>query len=106
MSTTLLIGRWPAAIRRALSHGGEGAIVTSLNTRAVKRGLRSGASTRTSASATGPGAAGSSAHGGGANGAPVAACSARGTPDIARDAGRLGVIATSMTAVLIGRTPA
>src|SRR5215210_6197966 len=41
MSTTVLIGRWPAAIRRAFSHGGDGAIVTPSNTRAVKRGLRS-----------------------------------------------------------------
>ena len=43
MSTTLLIGRWPAAIRRAFSHGGDGPIVTSSNSRAVKRGHRSGA---------------------------------------------------------------
>ncbi len=49
MSTTLLIGRCPAAVNRALSQSGEGPIVTSLNTRAVKRGQRSGTSTRTEA---------------------------------------------------------
>ena len=42
MSTTLLIGRWPEAIRRAFSHAGDGPIVTSSNSRAVKRGHRSG----------------------------------------------------------------
>ena len=42
MSTTLLIGRCPAAVRRAFSHSGEGAIVTFSKTRAVKRGHRSG----------------------------------------------------------------
>ena len=41
MSTTLLIGRWPAAIRRALSQGGDGPIVTFSKARAVKRGHRS-----------------------------------------------------------------
>ena len=49
MSTTLLIGRWPAAISRAFSHSGEGPIVTSVNTRAVKRGQSSGTSTVTDA---------------------------------------------------------
>ena len=37
-STTLLIGRWPAAASRACSHSGEGPIFTSVKTRAVKRG--------------------------------------------------------------------
>src|ERR1700691_4866227 len=45
MSTTLLMGRCPAADRRAFSHGGEGPIVTSSNARAVKRGQRAGHST-------------------------------------------------------------
>ena len=49
MSTTLLIGRWPAALRRAFSHSGEGPIVTSVKTRAVKRGQISGDSIRTDA---------------------------------------------------------
>ena len=49
MSTTLLIGRWPAAISRAFSHSGEGPIVTSVKTRAVKRGQSSGTSTSTEA---------------------------------------------------------
>ena len=40
MSTTLLIGRWPAAVSRAFSHAGDGPIVTSSNARAVKRGHR------------------------------------------------------------------
>ena len=38
MSTTLLIGRWPAALRRAFSHSGDGPIVTFSNARTVKRG--------------------------------------------------------------------
>ena len=49
MSTTLLIGRCPAALSRACSQAGEGPIVTSVKTRAVKRGQRSGASTVTEA---------------------------------------------------------
>ena len=49
MSTTLLIGRWPAAISRAFSHSGEGPIFTSVNARAVKRGQSSGTSTVTEA---------------------------------------------------------
>ena len=58
MSTTLLIGRWPAADRRAFSHAGDGPIVTSSNSRAVKRGHRSASSTTTSAPAHVAGAAG------------------------------------------------
>ena len=42
MSTTFEIGRWPAAIRRCLSHSGDGPIFTSSNTRAVKRRQTSG----------------------------------------------------------------
>ena len=80
MSTTLLIGRWPAADRRAFSHAGDGPIVTSSNSRAVKRGQRSGSSTTTSAPGTSPGVPGSSAHGGGESGAPVIACTSRATP--------------------------
>ena len=49
MSTTFEIGRMPAARRRAASHSGEGAIVTSSNTRAVKRGHSSGHSTASDA---------------------------------------------------------
>jgi hypothetical protein len=49
MSTTLLIGRIPAPIRRALSQSGEGPISTSVKTRAVKRGQSSGTSTVTEA---------------------------------------------------------
>jgi hypothetical protein len=49
MSTTLLIGRIPAARSRAFSQGGDGAIVTSVNTRALNRGQSSGTSTVTDA---------------------------------------------------------
>jgi hypothetical protein len=80
MSTTLLIGRWPAAISRAFSHAGDGPMVTSSNARAVKRGHRSEASTTTSAPATSPALPRSSAQGGGASGAPVAAWTSRATP--------------------------
>ena len=73
MSTTLEIGRWPAAIRRAFSHGGDGPIVTSSKTRAVKRGQSSGTSTRISTPSMSPSVPGSFAHGGADNAAPVAA---------------------------------
>ena len=78
--TTLLIGRWPAAINRAFSHGGDGAIVTSSNRRAVKRGHRSESSTSMCTPSTAPGVPGSSVHGGGASGAPVAAWTSRAMP--------------------------
>ena len=81
MSTTLLIGRWPAAIRRAFSQAGDGPSRTSSNSRAVKRGQRSGA--RTSTEKPGiesPAGCGSSDHGAGASGASVAACTSRATP--------------------------
>ena len=66
MSTTLLIGRWPAAIRRAFSHGGDGPIVTSSKTRAVKRGHRSGPRRRPRRRRSRRRVPGSSLHGGGA----------------------------------------
>ena len=47
MSTTLEIGRIPAAASRSCSHSGEGPIFTSVKTRAVKRGQSSGTSTVT-----------------------------------------------------------
>ena len=47
MSTTLEIGRWPAAISRCFSHRGEGPMVTSSNTRAVKRRHTSGSAIST-----------------------------------------------------------
>ena len=80
MSTTLLIGRMPAADRRAFSQSGDGPIVTSSNRRAVKRGHRSGSSTSIRTPGTSPGVPGSSLHGGGASGAPVAAWTSRATP--------------------------
>ncbi len=81
MSTTLLIGRWPAAVRRPFSHGGDGPIVTSSKTRAVKRGQRSGHSTRISTPSTeSPAGWGSSSHGALTRSAPVAACASRATP--------------------------
>ncbi len=81
MSTTLLIGRCPAAIRRAFSQAGDGPIVTSSNSRAVNRGHRSG--TWTSIAKPGiasPAGWPSSLHGAGASGAPVAAWTSRATP--------------------------
>ena len=54
MSTTLLIGRWPAALRRAFSQAGEGPIVTSSKRRMVKRGHRSRSRTSTSKPGTPP----------------------------------------------------
>jgi hypothetical protein len=81
MSTTFEIGRWPAAIRRALSHGGDGPIRTSSNSRAVKRGHRSGACTSTEKPGTeSPAGCGSSLQGARASGAPVAAWTSRATP--------------------------
>ena len=80
MSTTLLIGRIPAAVRRAFSHSGDGPIFTSSNRRAVKRGHRSGSWTSIVTPGTSPGLPTSSVHGGGASGAPVAAWTSRATP--------------------------
>src|ERR671917_473302 len=65
MSTTLLIGRWPAAMRRAFSQRGDGPILTSSNSRAVKRGQNSGSSTSIVTPSIGPGVPGSVSHGGG-----------------------------------------
>ena len=80
MSTTLLIGRMPAADRRAFSQSGEGPMLTASNSRAVKRGFSSGSWTSMVTPGTSPVPPGSSRHGGGASGAPVAACSSRATP--------------------------
>ena len=80
MSTTLLIGRWPAAIRRAFSHSGDGPIFTSSKRRSVKRGHRSGSRTSTSKPGIGPGTGGTPSHGAGFSGAPVAAWTSRATP--------------------------
>src|SRR3712207_3902080 len=80
MSTTLLMGRMPAAVSRAFNHSGDGPMVTSSYSRAVKRGHSSGSSTSTVTPGTSPGCPGSSDHGGGASGAPVAAWSSRATP--------------------------
>ena len=81
MSTTLLIGRIPAAVRRAFSHSGDGPILTSSYSRAVKRG-HSSASWTSIAHAGDVAAAwpGSLVHGGGVSGAPVAAWTSRATP--------------------------
>ena len=81
MSTTLEIGRCPAAISRALSHAGDGPIVTSSNSRAVKRGHSSGTCTSTEKPGiASPAGCASADHGGGASGAPVAAWTSRATP--------------------------
>ena len=66
-----------------MSQGGEGPIVTSVKTRAVKRGQSSGTSTATEAwSSTLPSPFGSasSSHGAGASSAPVIARTSRATP--------------------------
>ena len=57
MSTTLLIGRMPAAVNRALSHSGEGPIVTPSYSRAVKRGQSSRSWTSMLTPGTSPGRA-------------------------------------------------
>ena len=81
MSTTLLIGRWPAALRRAFSHSGEGPIVTFSNARTVKRGHSSGERTSTETPGiSSPAGCSSRAHGGGFRAAPVAAWTSRATP--------------------------
>ena len=105
MSTTLEIGRMPAASRRAASHSGEGPTVTCSNTRAVKRGHSSGHSTTTLTPSGSPSSEpGSSLHGGCASGAPVAACTSRATPYTARQSGRFGVTSSSRTSVPSGST--
>ena len=55
MSTTFVIGRWPAAVRRALSHSGDGPIVDVLEHARGEARAQVGASTstRTSAASTG-----------------------------------------------------
>src|SRR3712207_3357530 len=73
-------GGCPAAFGRAFSHGGDSRIAPSSNTRAVKRGHRSGTSTLTLTPSISPPEPGSSDHGGGASGAPVVACTSRATP--------------------------
>ena len=80
MSTTLLIGRMPAAVSRAFSHSGDGPIFTSSYRRAVKRGHSSGSWTSMLTPGTSPGLPGSLLHGGGVSGAPVAAWTSRATP--------------------------
>ncbi len=79
MSTTLEIGRWPAAIRRAFSQYGDGPTLTFSKIRAVKRGQRS-VSIVTSMPASAPSLPGSCAHGAGPSAAPVAAWTSRATP--------------------------
>ena len=83
MSTTFEIGRWPAAIRRCFSHGGEGPIFTSSNTRAVKRRQISGSAISTlawSSARSSPEGSASAAVGSSASGAVVTACRSRATP--------------------------
>ncbi len=82
MSTTFEIGRWPAAISRCLSQGGEGPIVTSSYTRAVKRRQTSGSISTLAWSSTesSPEGSASASVGFAASGAPVIACRSRATP--------------------------
>src|ERR1044072_650152 len=107
MSTTLLIERCPAALSRACSQTGEGPTVTSVKTRAVKRGQSSGTSTVTEAyreTSPGPSAGASSAQGSGANGAAVIACTSRATPYTPKQSTRFGVTSSSSTGSAIGST--
>ena len=109
MSTTLLIGRCPAAVRRACSQSGEGATVTSVKTRAVKRGQSSGTSTVTeawSATSPPPSAAASSAQGSAASGAAEIAWTSRATPQMPKQSTRFGVTSSSSTGSASGRTSA
>ena len=81
MSTTFEIGRWPAAISRAFSHGGLGPICTSSNTRAVNRGQRSVSTLDPDVLAEVAGAAGIlGPRRRVSSGAPVAAWTSRATP--------------------------
>ncbi len=81
MSTTVEMGRIPAASRRAASHSGEGPTVTSSKTRTVKRGHSSGSSTVTAMPVGSPSSVpGSSLQGGGRSGVAVAAEASRATP--------------------------
>ena len=66
-----------------MSHSGEGPISTSVKTRAVKRGQRSGTSTVTEAwseAVPSPVASASPSHGASASGASVIAWTSRATP--------------------------
>ncbi len=103
-STTLLIGRIPAARRLAFSQAGDGPIRTPSKARAMKRGQRSGHSTTTAAASSSPADPGSDAQGGGASGAPVEAWTSRAIPYTPRQSGRFGVISNSITSVPSGRT--
>src|SRR5882757_1328734 len=107
MSTTLEIGRIPAADSRSCSHSGEGPTFTSLKTRAVKRGQRSGTSTVTLAKSSAlpsPVAAASSAQGSAESGAPVTAWTSRATPKTPKQSLRFGVTSISSTGSASGIT--
>ena len=79
----LEIGRWPAAISRWRSHGGDGPTCTSSYTRAVKRRHTSGSAISTpitSSIASSPEAMASASVGSADSGAPVAAWTSRAIP--------------------------
>ncbi len=98
----------PAASSRARSHAGDGPISTPVNTRAMYRGHRSGASTRrVTCSSTDPCpvAAGSSVTGG-QSGAPVTADTSRAMPHTPSRSGRFAESSNSRIVSDSGRTSA
>ena len=89
----------PAACRRALSQSGEGPIVTSWKTRAVKRGQRSSSSIATviqSVVRRSP-SAGGSLSSSGVRSTPKSACTSRATPRIESRSARFEVTSSSIT---------
>ena len=94
----------PAACRRALSQSGEGAIVTSWKTRAVKRGQRSSSSIAIaiqSAVRRSP-SAGGSLSSSGVSSMPKSACTSRATPRIESRSARFEVTSSSITSCASG----
>ena len=80
-STTLLMGRMPAWVSRALSQAGEAPTVTPRMTRAPYRAHRSGSAISTAiAMSAGAPLTGGSSTGGGASGSFAAAATSRATP--------------------------
>ena len=81
MSTTLLIGRIPAAVSRAFSHSGDGPILHVLVQARGEARAQLGVLDLDADAGDGRRAVpGSSVHGGGDSGAPVAAWTSRATP--------------------------
>ena len=107
MSTTFEIGRWPAAVRRCLSHSGEGPIFTSSNTRALKRRQISGSISTLAWSSTrsAPEGSASPVPGSGSSVASLKAWTSRATPYTERASGRFGFTSRSSTSSSITSVP-